>query len=263
MARGARRAGPPAAIEAAAREPMLERHAVEMLVHDLQNPLSGIMAFLEILRERPEGLSEAEGEGLGAALQRCRELSELVFTMLQLGRAEKGELRPELEIVDLEQVARSAVDAFAPVAERGRQKLRFKASPGASALALTDERILRRILDNLTRNALRHTPPGTAVELAVERKPSLRIVVEDDGPGIPEAIQHQVFEPGALRRAGVPTDSGIGLAYCRKAAAALGMSLYFEQSGSGGCRFILAAREPAPEEKPGRASSKILEAVFA
>ncbi len=223
----------------------LERHVVEMLVHDLQNPLAGIMAFLEILTERPDGLSFAEHRGLKAALARCQELSELVVTLLQLGQAERGELRPELEAVDLGQIARSAADAFAPVAERGKQALHFRARKSSSTITKTDERIVRRILYNLTRNALRHTPPGTKIELAVETDPELQIVVEDDGPGIPQEIEDRVFEPGALRRSGIPSDSGVGLAFCRKAAESLGMSLRFEQSLDGGCRFVLGAHDPS------------------
>lgn len=225
----------------------LERQVVEMLVHDLQNPLAGIMAFLEIIKERPAGLTSTEHEGLEAAHARCRELSELVLSLLQLGQAERGALRRDgaeaagHETVDLEEIARSTAEAFAPVAQRGKQRLRFKVSPGARAVTCTDERIVRRILYNLTRNALRHTPSGTTVELAVETEPSLQVIVEDDGPGIPQEIQHRVFEPGALRRAGLPSDSGLGLAFCRKAAEALGMGLRFENGHAGGCRFILEA----------------------
>ena len=226
----------------------LERQVVEMVVHDLQNPLAGIMAFLEILKDRPDGLTSAENKGLTAAVARCQELSELVVTLLQLGQAERGELRPELETVDLGRVARSAAEAFAPVAQRGQQALRFHARKSSSTITRTDERIVRRILYNLTRNALRHTPAGTTVQLAVETDPALQIVVEDDGPGIPGEIQDRIFEPGALRRAGVPSDSGVGLAFCRKAAESLGMSLRFEKSRDGGCRFVLGAPDSSHDQ---------------
>jgi signal transduction histidine kinase len=215
----------------------VERHVIEMLVHDLQNPLAGIMAFLEILKERPGGLSLTEHQGLSAAQARCQELSELVVTLLQLGQA----------------------DAFAPVAERGNQALRFEVGDSAPTITSTDERIVRRILYNLTRNALRHTPAGTTVELAVETEPSLQIVVEDDGPGIPWEIQDRVFEPGALRRAGVPSDSGVGLAFCRRAAESLGMRLRFEDGRNKGCRFVLAARDPSLDEATARRASSTRE----
>jgi signal transduction histidine kinase len=217
------------------------------------------MAFLEILKERPGGLSLTEHQGLSAAQARCQELSELVVTLLQLGQAERGELRPELETVDLGQLARSAADAFAPVAERGNQALRFEVGDSAPTITSTDERIVRRILYNLTRNALRHTPAGTTVELAVETEPSLQIVVEDDGPGIPWEIQDRVFEPGALRRAGVPSDSGVGLAFCRRAAESLGMRLRFEDGRNKGCRFVLAARDPSLDEATARRASSTRE----
>ena len=118
---------------------------------------------------------------------------------------------------------------------------------------------MRRILYNLTRNALRHTPAGTTVELAVETEPSLQIVVEDDGPGIPREIQDRVFEPGALRGAGVASDFGVGLAFCRKAAESLGMRLRLENGRNNGCRFVLAACEPSFENGTKSRGSSTLE----
>jgi signal transduction histidine kinase len=219
----------------------IERNVVEMLVHDLQNPIAGIEAFLEIIRDRPGGLTPRESEGLKGAIARCQELSELVLSLLQLGQAERGDLVPDLELVDLRVMTKSTVDAFAPIASRRGQALRFRPSGESEAITIADSKLIRRILYNLTGNALRHTPAGTSVELSVTTEPSLQILVEDDGPGIPREIHDSIFEPGVARRAGLRSDSGIGLAFCRKAADALGMSLRFEENGNRGCRFVLEA----------------------
>lgn len=214
-----------------------KRRLIDMIVHDLQNPLAGIVAFLEVLQARPGGLREDEKRSLGHAVARCQELSQLILNVLQISRAEEGKLDLYIENVDLVEVARHTVEAFAPVAEHGGRELRLDAEP--SVTLRTDESLLRRILFNLVRNALRHTPRGTRVEVKVRRGPPTAVAVRDNGPGIPLELQARIFEPGAFREAGVPVDSGLGLAFCKMASEALGLKLLLESEPGEGASFVL------------------------
>ncbi|MEE9218424.1 MAG: protoglobin domain-containing protein [Acidobacteriota bacterium] len=235
-----------------------KRHLTGAIVHDLQNPLAGIIAFLQVLEGRPEGLTEVEQRSLKEALGRCNDLSDLIMDVLQMNRAEEGRLDLYLENVDLEEIARNSVEAFSLVAEQGDHRLNLR-SQGGSLIVRADQGLLRRILYNLVRNALQHTPAGTRVEVGVRHGPPWILSVKDDGPGIPTAIQNHLFEPGALRSAGFQVQSGLGLGFCKMAADALGIRLKLRSKpGEGSCFCLeqLTDRSEAAGERKGASSAR-------
>jgi signal transduction histidine kinase len=213
----------------------------DMIVHDLQNPLAGIMAFLELLREKG-GLTDSESGALEEALRRCNDLVNMILNVLQVSRGEEGKLDTLLEEIDVADVARQSANAFHIVAELDGRMIGVEAVSPVPAVA--DEKLLRRILYNLIRNALRHTPKGTRVLIKVEETgpAGARISVIDDGPGVPLQVQPLLFErfgSAALRNAGLRVDSGLGLAFCKTAAEAIGASLTVESDGRHGTSFTI------------------------
>jgi signal transduction histidine kinase len=95
--------------------------------------------------------------------------------------------------------------------------------PGTTAQAVFDPVHLARAVDNLLDNALHHAPRGGRVVLhAAQGNGTLHIRVDDDGPGVPEALQPQLFEPFATGRA---DGTGLGLALSREVALAHGGEL--------------------------------------
>jgi signal transduction histidine kinase len=222
-----------------------KRRITDMIVHDLKNPLAGISAFLQVLKERPEGLSEWERHALLEAHSRCSDMFQLILNVLQVSQAEDGRLDLFLADTDLAEIANRAVNSFALIAEQRGSPLSFSGSD-ESVMVRTDQGLFRRILDNLIHNALRHTPAGTRIEVIVRSEPSPAVLVKDNGPGVPDKIKLRIFEPGALRSSGIQTqDTGLGLWFCRLAADVLGMSLCLEsESGVGTC-FILEPHRPS------------------
>ena len=103
---------------------------------------------------------------------------------------------------------------------------------------MLDAALLRRVLDNLVENALRHTPPGGTVTLsAAVAGDMLTIGVADTGPGVPEALRAWLFEPFVTSR---PDGTGLGLAIARELAGAMGGRLYLaEAADTEGARFVL------------------------
>ncbi len=211
----------------------------DMIVHDLQNPVAGVVAALQTLRARAGGLLEPEREALDEALRRCSDLTSMIFNVLEVSRAEAGLLEALPEDVDLSALAREGVEAFRRAAELEGRTLRFE---GPESLAhRSDPALLRRVLQNLIRNAIRHTPRGTSVVVRIAEGPSLS--VEDDGPGIPTEVQPKIFEPfgsAALRQAGRRVDTGLGLPSCAAIARALGARLRVESDGRRGTTFTLS-----------------------
>jgi signal transduction histidine kinase len=213
----------------------------DMIVHDLQNPLAGIAAFLKVL-EPSEHLTPSVREALQEALRRCHDLSQMILNVLQVSRAEEGKLATYIEDVDLSRVASESALAFRLAAEIEGRTVVVEAP--ATAPLRTDQSLVRRLLYNLIRNALRHTPKGTHVIVRVERmKPAgVRLSVIDDGPGIAPDVRPLLFErfgAPALRQAGLRVDSGLGLAFCKAAAEAVGATIRVEGAGPRGSAFIV------------------------
>src|SRR3990172_1688346 len=214
-----------------------KRRLTDMIVHDLQNPLAGIMAFLQVLEGKREGISTSERKALREALARCDDISQLIMNVLQLSRAEEGNLELYYENVDL-----------ARVVGVGEQPVRVR----------TDQSLLRRMLYNLIRNALRHTPQGTQVEVRVSAGPPPTVSVRDDGPGIPPEVQARMFEPFAsfsIRGSAWGSDSGLGLSFCKMAAEALDMDFRVESGSPRGAAFVLELSSEEDHSEAGVNSS--------
>ncbi len=217
-----------------------KQQLTDMIVHDLQNPLAGLMAFLQVVKSR-ERLGPDELGALDEALHRCSDLSQMIMNVLSVSRAEAGRLETYIEDVDLSVVARDTLTAFELVASRDGRALKIEAA--SPVAARTDQALVRRMVANLVRNALRHTPPGTEVLVRADRTAGkARLSVIDTGPGIPPDVQPLLFERfGApmLRERGLRVDSGLGLAFCKSAADALGIALRVQSDGKKGTMFTI------------------------
>jgi signal transduction histidine kinase len=219
-----------------------KQQLADMIIHDLQNPLSGISAALQVIDASGADLTDSQRGALQEAARRCADLSQMIMNVLQVSRAETGELPTYLEEVDLGLVAREVADSFRRSAELDGRRIGVE---GPDALKVrTDQTLVRRILQNFVRNALRHTPHGTSVLVRLDRSGEgrARLSVVDDGPGIPVDVQSRLFEPfgaAALREAGVRVDTGLGLPSCRVAARAIQARLTVQSDGKKGSVFAV------------------------
>jgi signal transduction histidine kinase len=171
----------------------------------------------------------------------------MIQNVLQVSRAESGELQTYMENLDLAKLSREVVRSFEAMAELEGRSIVVEMPPEAPIRS--DQNLVRRILQNLLRNALRHTPKGTKVVVRLTREKGSRTLlsVVDDGPGIPKDIQPRLFEPfgaTALRGAGVRVDTGLGLPSCHVMARALGAELKVESDGKRGSAFSVVFPSP-------------------
>jgi signal transduction histidine kinase len=107
-------------------------------------------------------------------------------------------------------------------------------------LANADPAIVERIVSNLVRNAIQHTPPGTTIWVRCRREPDgILLVVEDDGPGIPAELRSTVFDLFQRARTGRPSPNGlgVGLALVRRFAQLHGGYARVEDRPGGGASF--------------------------
>ena len=218
--------------------------------HELRTPLTSVLANLELLSMQLEGEPRATAE---SALRSSQRMSRLVGDLLLLARADAGRLPPRFP-TDVGAVVTEAAAELEPLAD-GRE-LSVDAEP-AMVQGTRDD--LHRMAANLIENAIRHTPPGTAVRASVHRSDGqVELVVEDDGPGIPSELAPRIFERfvrGGGERAG---SSGLGLAIVRAVAESHGGSVVLEPADGHGARFVVrlpaqsADDDAAPAPTPGR-----------
>ena len=198
---------------------MLERMAMLLaqvrqvstdIAHDLRTPLTRV-------RQRLERLSlEASGDPrLLAGVRRVDEdLAEILRTfdaLLQLAEIEVEREFGREDALDLAEVAQRVGEAFRPDIEESGRTLALAIAP---ARIRGDAHLIAQVTSNLLENALRHTPPGAAIALMVERGPAgeVRLSVADDGPGVPEVERERVLRPLVRLEAGRGSKgSGLGL----------------------------------------------------
>jgi two-component system OmpR family sensor kinase len=228
-----------------------QREFVADASHELRTPLTSILANLELLQASLEQAGDDEDHAaVGSALRSSHRMSRLVSDLLLLARADAGRTSARREC-DLAEIAAGALSEVRPVA--GARRLSISADEPVMVDGNPDE--LHRMTLNLLDNAVRHTPDGTEVKLEVAQRDGLAVLeVTDDGPGIPAAMQDQVF--GRFVRGAGPADqaggdgTGLGLAIVDAVATSHGGGAEAGSSPQGGARFTVRLPALSPEPRP-------------
>jgi signal transduction histidine kinase len=206
--------------------------------HELRTPLFSLGGFLELLTE--EDLDEeTRREFLQTMREQVDRLAKLATELLDLSRADAGQLEVFREPVDLTVVAETVVDEFAGIARSAEHPLEFDANGHVPAVG--DEQRVVQIGRILVENALVHTPPGTTVRVSTGEG---ALSVEDDGPGIDPEHLPNVFERFYRVNGRLTSGSGLGLAIARELAHAMGGSLEVESAPG---RTVFTLRLPVGE----------------
>ncbi|WP_369943219.1 PAS-domain containing protein [Xanthomonas medicagonis] len=179
---------------------------VASAVHDLLQPLNAARMFVSALRGR---LPDADARQLADHVDNALVAQDAILnSLLDISRLEAGTLKTQVRDFALGPLLQALAHEFGIVAEdRG---LRLDYVPTRAAVR-SDETLLRRILQNFLSNALRYTPRGRVLLGCRRDGDSLRIEVHDQGPGIPEALQQEIFEEFRRLGDGVAQDRGAGL----------------------------------------------------
>jgi signal transduction histidine kinase len=232
-----------------------QRQFVADASHELRTPLTSVLANLELLVESLHG---EQGEAARSALRSSRRMRRLVADLLLLARSDVGRVlqrRP----TDLAQVAIDAAAELGPMS--ATHELSLEVRP-AVVEGSRDE--LDRVAINLIENAIRHTPPGTKIWVSTGVAAGrATLVVEDNGPGIPEEIGGSVFERFVRGRGDGGGSFGLGLAIVRAVTQAHGGTVTLERTqrdgAAGGARFVvtLPAADGAASNGAGRGAQPV------
>ncbi len=215
-------------------EAMLDRQRefVADASHELRTPLTSVLANLELLAEELDG---EQADTAQAALRSTRRMRRLVGDLLLLARADAKRPAPQ-GATDLADVLTEAASELGPMADD--HELSVEAHPVVVAGARDD---LHRLVLNLIENAVRHTPPGTHIRAStLADNGDAVLIVQDDGPGIPPALQGRLFERFVRDGRDGGRGSGLGLAIVRAVAELHGGTAAFEHPEQGsGARFVI------------------------
>ncbi|WP_243082246.1 HAMP domain-containing sensor histidine kinase [Streptomyces sp. 891-h] len=188
------------------------RHFAADASHELRTPLATIRAHTELALRHEAPLPREVRHALERAHSESRRMSGLVDDLLLLARLDAG--RPlARERVDLTRLALDAVDDARAVSPDHHWQLDLPPEP---LFVNGDEHRLHQVVANLLTNARRHTPAGTQVVVALTPHPgSVELTVTDNGPGIPDSLQPEVFlrfTRGDHSRSRAAGSTGLGLA---------------------------------------------------
>ncbi|HEX5657897.1 MAG TPA: hybrid sensor histidine kinase/response regulator, partial [Polyangiales bacterium] len=216
---------------------------IEVIVHDLKNPLAAIAAnaeFLTMARELNEDFRDCSNSIASAAENMLR----MVHNMLDVSRAEDASLVMHPENIDLGALVHETCSLMTRRAEEKRVTLVGEAA-SKNLIVRADRDLLRRTLENLIDNAVRYTPNGSRVTMsAVAQESEIAITVADEGPGVPPAQRERIFEKYAQLdrsedRAQKRFGRGIGLAFVKLAVVSHGGRIWVDENHPRGSRFEL------------------------
>ncbi|MES1992679.1 MAG: ATP-binding protein [Pseudomonadota bacterium] len=191
-----------------------ERRFTSNAAHELRTPLGLVRLQVEALSR--SATDDERTEAQTSLLRGIDRLSRTVTQMLQLARLEQAPEAPTLVSVDLKEIVAAEVADLAPGALAKNQELGLDAPDGSCVLQGRGD-ALAVMSRNLLDNAIRYTPQGGRIDVSIQDDgPHWLLVIEDNGPGIPEALRQRVWErffrPPGLDEPG----SGLGLSIVRQ-----------------------------------------------
>jgi NtrC-family two-component system sensor histidine kinase KinB len=235
----------------------LKTDLMATVAHEFRTPLTSLRMAVHLCLEEAAGpITAKQADLLQAAREDCERMQAMVDDLLDLSRIEGGVLDVRLGPTSIEPLIEGALDAQRAAAAEAGIDLRREVPPGLPDVAADRDRI-QLVLVNLVSNAIRHTPRGGTVRVAVAEAPEghLTIRVSDSGAGIPREFQPRIFEK-FFRVPGAEGDgAGLGLFIARETVRAHRGEIGVESTPGGGTTiwFTLPAIESGEQHLSGLA----------
>lgn len=235
------------------RMEQMKHEFVSMVSHELRTPLTSLRGSLALLADGSiDDLPRDALRLLKLASDNSERLVHLVNDILDFEKLRAGGLRIDFDAADLRDIAQQAVDALEGMARQAQVRLRLRSAPGDFAVQADPARLIQ-VLNNLLSNAIKYSPPQGTVQVAlVQRAEWVRLVVSDEGPGVPADFVAHLFEP--FQQARDPRHrkqggTGLGLAISRALMELMhgGIGLDPPRAGAGASFWI---ELPLARERP-------------
>jgi signal transduction histidine kinase len=208
--------------------------------HELRTPLTSIIGYLDLLGTGDTPLNAEDADYLEIAQRNAVRLQHMVEDLLFLARLDDDAFSLDTKQIDLVQAARDAIASTRLLAETKHMTLELDAPEHAHVRA--DPKRIGQALDNLISNALKFTPTGGRVRVAIDPGDDLvHVTVTDSGCGIPEDEQDQLFE--RFFRSSTTSHlpgTGLGLAIVKAIVETHGGSITCESNETDGTTFTFS-----------------------
>jgi len=210
-----------------------------MIIHDLNNPICAISIGLEVVLAQKGTFSEKQAHRLNQCLNSCRDLEDLVQSILDINRMEEGKLKPAKKLTNFVDLTNDALEQFIDRIESEGSSLSVTTEEGLALVSL-DPNLIKRVLGNLINNAICHIPAGGRIEIKINHSPqeeSICFSIRDNGDGLAPDYHQKIFdkfrqveikETGAIKGR-----SGLGLAFCKMAVESHKGKIWVESEGEG------------------------------
>jgi signal transduction histidine kinase len=216
----------------------LKSELVNTVSHELRTPLAGVLGFTKLLLTRDFD-SETRRHYLGIVDAQARRLSELIDDFLDVRRIEEGRFERAQELVDMATLLREEAQLYSEQSPKHQVAVDVGKEP-LSVLGNPDR--LRQVIGNLLSNAIKYSPQGGIVEVTAEADDhAVRVLVRDEGMGIPVGQQPQIFTKffrGDAAASGIP-GTGLGLAVSRDIVESHGGRIGFTSAEGEGATFFV------------------------
>lgn len=210
-----------------------------MIVHDLKNPLTGIVSAVELINSGTLGpITDEQKKFLATAQISYKKLSNLIMDLLDIRKMEDNKLELNIESFKGEDIL-EAVAWTRSLASKEKKNLTFKAQDNINISA--DKNLIVRVVENLLTNAVKHTPPEGKISLNITKdQQQITFEVSDTGEGIPPEYLDRVFDrffKVSGQKMKTKIDTGLGLTFCKMAVEAHGGKIGVKSKLGQGSKF--------------------------
>lgn len=203
---------------------------IAFLVHDLKNPVHAIKLNSELIG-RDQALARRSQSAAASIKSDSESLLRMIMNLLDLSKADEGRLVPARQPIEIAELTAEIAGAMALRAHSAEVEIVAEVAPQTIH---ADPDLIRRVLENLIDNAIRHAPAETRVRISsVAQGATVELRVADAGPGVPPALRDRVFERFVQGDAGPRGSRGLGLAFCKLAIEAQGGAIWIEDAQPG------------------------------
>jgi signal transduction histidine kinase len=227
-----------AALTARDAEERAKQTLVDMMVHDIRNPVSGIRMTAQVMLRHDERFPAAEISRVRRIEGTATEVLRMIQNILEISKLDAGMLATELEEFLVDDVLRESVEESRPHIDDARISVVID-TPSPALLVRADRMLTRRILQNLLANAIRHSRATDIRLTAIPREDGVLVGVADHGAGIPSQYHELIFERFRHfdRSTAGYSDTGLGLPFCKLAVERMGGAIWVDSSEGQGATF--------------------------
>ncbi len=220
----------------------------DMIVHDMRTPLSSLMLYTDILAKTGYSPKYCE-ELINKIRSQTHRLNGYLGDMLLMAKMRSGNLILNRTPVDPAALLQFSLSYHQETAV-SKQIAIMLTLPDEKKLVLLDKKLMERVIDNLLSNAIKYSPIGSNIHMILQYEetdkdadtsPQVRIQVNDQGPGIPEAYRESIFNKYEIIDSDQNdvTQVGLGLALCKKVVDAHNGRIYVKDNHPTGSQFII------------------------